>query len=336
MDVAVIVNGAAGYADRALIESSVTKALFRCRLRFHHPPTPAELQDVIVREASRAEVIVICGGDGTLNTAVQPLMKARAQIERFPVICALPVGTANDLARELGISSSIERAARLVLEGEIRRIDVLEVEADDGRKAYMITNGGLGLPAETADVVNEFRQWVIGRADCDHTKPAYKPFFRAGKDLIKAVGPKIYEITLAGKIASWNANEWSCEIEIEGHDPFVTRAPFIMINNQKGLGAHYTPAPLTYNADGTFNLMLLTTTRPLTQLKALLDIRRGLLPDEAGTKNFEVRECTIRARPGSRSLVFFGDGEILHRGARVITVRCLPGELPIFVKGSAV
>jgi diacylglycerol kinase family enzyme len=334
VEVAVIVNGQAGYANRVLIESAVRSALFRCALRFHNPTTRDELQNVILSEAARADLIMVCGGDGTLNTAVQPLMLARQHIDRLPPLCALPVGTANDLARELGISSRIEHAARLALEGEVRSIDILEIEGD-GKRAYMLTNGGLGIPAITADLANRFRQWVIQAADCKDTKAHWRPALKLGKKVIKKAGHRIYEVLLARELTIWDGTDWRVEIELPGHDKFTTDAPFIMINNQPSLGGNYTLAPLTSNTDGTFNLMLLRSRELLTQARSLLQIRRGLIPDEANCPRYEISECTLRQLPGTTPLTFFGDGEILHKDVSELKIRCLHQGLDVVVKGAA-
>jgi len=222
-----------------------------------------------------------------------------------------------------------------VLEGETKAIDVLEIEAE-GRKAYMITNGGLGLPAETADFVNSFRSWVIRTADCQDTAAHWRPVLKLGEKLIKRAGSRIYEIALAGKITTqWRSEPWHVEIEMPGREPFTTDAPLILVNNQKSLGARYTLAPLTSNTDGTFNLLLVPSHDPTTQVRALLKIRAGRIPDPRDCPRFETTSCVIRSLPGSRPLTFFGDGEILHRNADRIAIRCLRGELPVIVKRAA-
>ncbi|MCX7970472.1 MAG: diacylglycerol kinase family protein [Negativicutes bacterium] len=49
------------------------------------------------------ELLVICGGDGTVNEAVNGLMNCRP--ETRPVVAVYPVGTVNLLARELGLTA---------------------------------------------------------------------------------------------------------------------------------------------------------------------------------------------------------------------------------------
>ena len=307
------------------------QTLFRCDLEFFLPLSTQELQTIVEAQAPRVDVLMICGGDGTLNAAVQPLLRLRSGLTKMPTICPLPVGTANDLAREMGISRSVERAARLVLEGQIKKIDIIEIKSLN-KTEYMITNGGIGLPAETADLVNRMRRWVINHADSEETEAHWRPFLKFAKFGIKKTGTRIYELTMAGQLASWDSSSWNVEIEIPGHAPFETRAPFIMINNQRGLGGTFIPAPLTNNTDGTFNILLLNSLNLFSQTMSLLKIRRGGIPEEKDCPRFETNSCRIKRLPGSRPLTFFGDGEILHKDVDELEIKCLPRELPLFVK----
>jgi hypothetical protein len=43
----------------------------------------------------------------------------------------------------------------------------------------------------------------------------------------------------------------------------------------------------------------------------------------------------MTATDKSKPLTFFGDGEILHRDAREITVRCIPNGIPVVTMGEA-
>jgi diacylglycerol kinase (ATP) len=64
----------------------------------------------------RRGMVIACGGDGTINEIVNGL--AGSQVP----MALLPAGTANILAKELGIPWDIPRAARLIPKADIRRI----------------------------------------------------------------------------------------------------------------------------------------------------------------------------------------------------------------------
>ena len=84
-------------------------------------------------------MVVVGGGDGTLNAAATGIAKLKHPLG------ILPLGTANDLARTLRIPTDIEAALRVIAEGKIRSIDVGLV--DD----LMFFNvASVGLSAELA------------------------------------------------------------------------------------------------------------------------------------------------------------------------------------------
>jgi len=66
--------------------------------------------------AQRRGMVIACGGDGTINEVVNGL--AGSQVP----MAVLPAGTANILAKELGIPWDIPHASRLIPGGVVRRI----------------------------------------------------------------------------------------------------------------------------------------------------------------------------------------------------------------------
>ncbi len=322
MRVAVLINANAGRAKPEEIKASIRRALFRTELTFYEPTSHDELQSAAALAAKTSEAIIVCGGDGTLNIAVQPLLRYRNSI-RIPPILPLPLGTANDLAHELGVSERIERGARLILEGRPKYIDVIEVSSEKST-VYMLTNGGLGIAAETALLANDVRAWF-------RKNPV-------GSNLIKAIGSEIYEVLLAGQFLTGQTrkwlNGWCISVELADGVQFDTSAPFIMVNNQPGLGGKYIPAPLTSNTDGTFNVMLVNSSHLLGQISALMKMRLGGIPDESSCPRTETTAVHFRAKEGARDLTFFGDGEILQSGVRQIDVNCLRRALPVFSQAS--
>src|ERR1700686_1077125 len=76
----------------------------------------------IAQKATRdgRELVIACGGDGTLNEVVNGL--AAAQNGHRVPLALLPGGTANILAKELDIPWDIPRAAQKLLHGEVKDI----------------------------------------------------------------------------------------------------------------------------------------------------------------------------------------------------------------------
>jgi diacylglycerol kinase (ATP) len=82
---------------------------------------PSALSDAIRAHASGIDLVIIGGGDGTLNAAAAGL------VETGLPLGILPLGTANDLARTLALPLTPVEAARTILEGCTRRLDLGEV-----------------------------------------------------------------------------------------------------------------------------------------------------------------------------------------------------------------
>ena len=102
-------------------------------------PFPTDDPDRIPEAIERtdAEVIIVGGGDGTLNTAAAPIMK------RGLPLGILPLGTANDLARTLEIPLNAAGAAQVIVEDREHAIDLGSV---NGR--YFFNAASLGLAVQ--------------------------------------------------------------------------------------------------------------------------------------------------------------------------------------------
>jgi YegS/Rv2252/BmrU family lipid kinase len=85
---------------------------------------------------SGGATIVLGGGDGTMNAAAPALMKLQRP---FGI---LPLGTANDLARTLGIPFDPAAAAAIIADGAVRRIDLGMI---DGVPFFNVASIGLSV-----------------------------------------------------------------------------------------------------------------------------------------------------------------------------------------------
>jgi diacylglycerol kinase (ATP) len=107
--------------------------------------------------AGGSDTVFACGGDGTLHDVIQELAGT-------PVALAiLPFGTANALAHDLGLPSRPSEVARVLVNGDVRRIPLGHVEYEDfhGKPTsrYFTVAAGIGVDAHlfyklTADLKN--------------------------------------------------------------------------------------------------------------------------------------------------------------------------------------
>ncbi|WP_232629337.1 lipid kinase [Methylobacterium sp. Leaf118] len=82
------------------------------------PESNPDCHDTIVRHAGAVDLVVLGGGDGTMNAAASALVETRLP---FGI---LPLGTANDLARSLGLPLEPEAAAHVIPTAPEKAIDL--------------------------------------------------------------------------------------------------------------------------------------------------------------------------------------------------------------------
>ena len=113
--------------------------------------------------AAGVDMVVVHGGDGTVNEAMQPLVGGATPLAVWPG------GTANVLAREVILPGDLDRVADMITAGRTRRVSV-------GRagQRYFLLMAGVGLDAALVRAVNPTLKRVIGQG----------AFWMAGLDLL--------------------------------------------------------------------------------------------------------------------------------------------------------
>ena len=91
-------------------------------------------------------LVVVAGGDGTVNEVINGLGENAT-------LGILPLGTANVLARELGLPLDLERACQRVLNGERTRIDVGVATNREGVERRFACMAGVGFDAHVVRAV---------------------------------------------------------------------------------------------------------------------------------------------------------------------------------------
>ena len=93
------------------------------------------------------DVVIACGGDGTLNEVVNGLDG------RDVPLGVVPLGTANDFARQTGIPEDADHAMDVILRRKPVRIDTASM---NGRRFLNVSTGGVGAEA-TAETPADFK-----------------------------------------------------------------------------------------------------------------------------------------------------------------------------------
>lgn len=100
------------------------------------PKNPGMIADLIRQHQKKVDCVIIGGGDGTLNAAIPGLVDTQLPLG------ILPLGTANDLARTLGIPNALAEACRVITEAKMARIDLGWV---NGKYFFNVASIGLSV-----------------------------------------------------------------------------------------------------------------------------------------------------------------------------------------------
>jgi diacylglycerol kinase (ATP) len=164
---------------------------------------PNDATRLAARVASEgARDVIVSGGDGTINEALQGLIGTNARLAVWPR------GTANVLAHELRLPFEAEQAAAVIARGHARSVHVgCATNEATGEQRYFFLMAGIGLDASVVERVStrlkrrvgEAAFWYSGLGHLAHWQPA--PFH------VEAEG-RIFEATFAaiGKAAHYGGN----------------------------------------------------------------------------------------------------------------------------------
>lgn len=118
------------------------------------------MKTILNKDSSSKVTVIILGGDGTINEALQGI--SINDFERVR-IGYLPTGSSNDLARDLGITTPTRESLKhLVTSNAYRDMDLglltyNEAETPGYTKRYFITSAGIGYDAAVCHETNSSR-----------------------------------------------------------------------------------------------------------------------------------------------------------------------------------
>jgi YegS/Rv2252/BmrU family lipid kinase len=298
----VIVNPLAGrgLGERSIpaIENRLRKANIDFKLmRTERPWHAAELAE----QAARAgyDVIVCASGDGTINEALNGLMKARKAGINHSVFGVLAIGTGNDFAGGMGIPTNLEHSLNVLLASSRKKIDIGFVKGGDFPEGRYFGNGiGIGFDAAVGTAASKVR-WTRGL-------PAY----------------------LIGAIATVFLYYTPPKVRILVDDVEIDqRSLMISIMNGKRMGGGFQMAPTSKGDDGLFDLCICETVPKLRVFGLIPHFLKGTQAGQPEIKMRRARKVTVTAIEGD--FPAHADGEMLCYNGTSLSMELLPAELEI-------
>ncbi|MBR5818804.1 MAG: YegS/Rv2252/BmrU family lipid kinase [Alistipes sp.] len=100
------------------------------------------------------ELVVVCGGDGTINFVINKMREKGLDI----TLGIIPTGTANDFAGAIGAKHNILRAARQIARGTERRVDCGKVN-----DRYFVNVLSFGVLTTTSQQTSDAEKHIFGK-----------------------------------------------------------------------------------------------------------------------------------------------------------------------------
>ncbi|WP_040484394.1 lipid kinase [Lyngbya aestuarii] len=116
------------------------------------PQSPQDFTSLIERYQDQVDLVIVGGGDGTLNAAIDGLVKTGLPLG------ILPLGTANDLARTLNLPLSLPEACQVIAQGNKQYIDLGWV---NGKHFFNVASLGLSVNITRKLTREAKRRWGI-------------------------------------------------------------------------------------------------------------------------------------------------------------------------------
>lgn len=242
---------------------------------------PADLEDVLQKAAARDDVRAIgaSGGDGTLNWA------ASIAVEHGLPLVAIPGGTLNHLARDLGLSDAAD-SAQAVAGGDAIEVDLARI---DGRP--FLNTASFGSYAELVDA-REALEDRIGK---------WPALLVAGVRVMRRGRP--------------------IEVEIDGepHDIWM-----IFIGNCRYKPDGFAPSRRARLDDGQLDIRLIDAGHPWCRVRLVAGLLTGRLGRSPVYRQWAATSLHVRSPDGPLRLACDGetfDGseelEVVKTGERV-------------------
>lgn len=234
---------------------------------------PHEATEIAARAARNgsSDVVIAAGGDGTINEVIQGLAGTKARL------AIIPRGTANVLARELGLPLDDEQAALVAARGKSRRIHLgLAIDETTGVSRYFALMAGIGLDAS-----------IVRRV-----QPSLK----------KRIGKGAFWVSGLSHLATWNPHPFT--LEIEGREYTAT---FAAIGKGSRYGGDLAITPGARLDQPEFEVCIIDTASRFRYLRLLSYAMREGMPRDNPSVRF-VKTTRVVARGNAQAQI---DGELI-------------------------
>ena len=299
MKILVIANPVAGSGTMRRHAHGLLSALQKRagHVRLCWTEAPGHAANLVAHLAPEYDVVLVMGGDGTLNEAACGLIEAEADVP----LAVAPYGSGNDYARLLGMPTRSAAIAEVVLRRNVRRMDLGEAEwstADGEGKRIFVNAVGCGVDALIARIVS--------------TPGSVR-------------GRRRYLAAIRRAVAEWNNPLATIRLdESSWHNEMLLCTA--AIGRTSGGGVRLTPR--AQPDDGLFDVCLVPR---LSAGRILQLLPAAVIGRHLGAREVLYETSSYLSVDAPTGIPVHLDGEVLPQNVHGLWVRILPGRLRVVV-----
>ncbi|WP_069660115.1 diacylglycerol/lipid kinase family protein [Arcticibacter eurypsychrophilus] len=247
------------------------------------------------------DFIIVAGGDGTIRKVVKKLMERRLLDKNYP-IALLPIGTANNISKTLGITASHHEIIKSWINWEIKKIDIGKIY-NFAAANFFIEGLGFGVfPRLIKEMIN------VEEVLVDTPEKNLK-----------------YALRKLQKITSTYEAKY-CHIVIDG-DSHSGKYLLVEVLNMTSIGPNLVLAPDADPGDGFLEVVLIAE----SQKNDLDEYIKHKLNGTEGKLSFPTIKAKSVVMRWAGHMLHVDDQLIMLKEDTIIKIELLPGVLQFLV-----
>jgi YegS/Rv2252/BmrU family lipid kinase len=297
-EIGIILNPAAGRGRAGDVRKRLIYCLQEKKIPFQLELTrgPEHAKEIAFRMSNIFKMILVAGGDGTVNEVVSGIVGRKA------AIAILPIGSGNDFSKVIGIPKKIDHVIDVIINGTKKLMDLGKVrywnQYGEKKERYFINTLGMGLDAEIA---KETRQIKYLR------------------------GLPLYLLAAIRAIQKHCPNEYAIT---EDNKTKIERAFFICLGNGCFEGGGFKLLP---NANPNDSLLDICILRTMPIQKAIGIVPKLIKGNHENLSEVSIWRTKSISIEGKNTFTLHGDGEIIEENTRRAEVKIVPSRINFIV-----
>ena len=149
--IAVIINPQAGSNNKKFLQQLIQRLSDSNQVTLFETKKAGDATIIAKKQSKNFDIVAVAGGDGTIQEVING-------ISAKTILAIIPMGTANIIALEAGITKNINHLCKIILKGKIKKIHVPMI---NNRRFVLMT--GVGFDAFIVNNINNNVKKIFGK-----------------------------------------------------------------------------------------------------------------------------------------------------------------------------